>query len=502
MAIIGTLAVLMTARTSKFQKKMKGARKTMTRFGKAAALAAVAVAAATAAMVVQQLAAIDKLAKTSRALGITTSALQALRFAAQIGGMNIEQMDKSLKRLIKSVSDAGRGLSTAVDAFNVLGIDMEKIKNASTDEVFKLIADSVQRLGVNAQTTGAIMDLFGARVGADLVNVLLAGREGIEAFEQEIQAMGLAMSAVDTAQVEEANDAWTRFKKIATAAAQTLTTALAPAITAIIKMLTTTDGQVRAIGSTVRKMAEVTIVVIGWIGNTVQAIQILFAKSASVMVSIFAKLVSWLEKLGIVSEEFAAKVQRLNDGMKKYSEELSSAQWFSEKLNEEMEEATRVAEEVAAATDSSAKAYDGMTEAMEKAAAAQKELNKLQRDAERIINQTRTPLEKYEKQMALLNKLLEQGLIDQETFTRAVKQAQDALDKATAKPGEAPSTSTAPQTRDFQQVVLSRVALGGGAASSVNSQEQKRLESMDDWLRQIKENQERFANQPMILKWA
>ena len=59
-----------------------------------------------------------------------------------------------------------------------------------------------------------------------------------------------------------------------------------------------------------------------------------------------------------------------------------------------------------------------------------KKFNKLQQEAQQIIKATRTPLERYNKQMELLNKLLKEGHINQETFARATKDAQEELEKA------------------------------------------------------------------------
>jgi hypothetical protein len=61
---------------------------------------------------------------------------------------------------------------------------------------------------------------------------------------------------------------------------------------------------------------------------------------------------------------------------------------------------------------------------------------KLQREAQRIIQATRTPLERYNKEMELLNKLLKAGHINQETFGRAMEQAQEKLTKSSEKMGD------------------------------------------------------------------
>jgi phage-related minor tail protein len=53
--------------------------------------------------------------------------------------------------------------------------------------------------------------------------------------------------------------------------------------------------------------------------------------------------------------------------------------------------------------------------------------NELQNEAKRIFEQTRTPLEKHNLEMEKLNKLLKQGLIDQDTYNRAMKQSSEQL---------------------------------------------------------------------------
>jgi hypothetical protein len=65
-----------------------------------------------------------------------------------------------------------------------------------------------------------------------------------------------------------------------------------------------------------------------------------------------------------------------------------------------------------------------------------KQFNKLQQEAQRIIDATRTPLENYNKEMTQLNQLLEKGYINQETFGRAVEQANQKMENATKKTGE------------------------------------------------------------------
>jgi hypothetical protein len=75
-------------------------------------------------------------------------------------------------------------------------------------------------------------------------------------------------------------------------------------------------------------------------------------------------------------------------------------------------------------------------EKTEETSKATEKFTKLQREAQRIIDSTRTPLERYNKEMELLNKLLKAGHINQETFGRATEQAQEKLKKSSEKMGD------------------------------------------------------------------
>lgn len=64
------------------------------------------------------------------------------------------------------------------------------------------------------------------------------------------------------------------------------------------------------------------------------------------------------------------------------------------------------------------------------AGGAASKLKEMQAEAARIFEATRTPLEQYQAQIARLNELLAAGAINQDTYNRAVAQAQDAFTKA------------------------------------------------------------------------
>lgn len=60
----------------------------------------------------------------------------------------------------------------------------------------------------------------------------------------------------------------------------------------------------------------------------------------------------------------------------------------------------------------------------------QKKLTELRKEADQILKKARTPAEEYQAQIAKINELLGEGIINQEQYNSAVLEAQDAFDKA------------------------------------------------------------------------
>ena len=299
-------------------------------------LAAGAVALGGLALILKaNLKSIDSLAKLSRNLGISIDKLQGLRMAAEIAGVGSDKLDKSLKKLTKAVFDAGKGLSTAIDAFEVLGIKAADLEGMDVGQVFDIVADAVKRTGQSMETTGALMDIFGAKMGTDMVELLRQGAEGLDTFRQEIEDMGLSLSAVDAAKVEAANDAWTRFKGILKAVAQRITVELAPFIEAAVEALTAMGKSGDGAGGIIRNAMEFAAKAIAFVANVVQRFALGFQVLGDVAIDVLqlqltgltavAKGIEWvLDRLGLVDagwtkhlDNMKDKLQEVEDGLKR-----------------------------------------------------------------------------------------------------------------------------------------------------------------------------------------
>ena len=248
MSLIGNLVVNLKAKTAAFDKKIKRARKTLTNFRKAVmrtgkallkfggVIAGVAVAIG-GLMIRNSMKAIDKVGKLADRLEMATEDILAFRHAAVIAGGSIEGMDKGLDMLAARIGEVKTGSGEAAIIFKAMGLNAQALAKMGTAEAFRTIADEIAKMATAADRANAARKIFG-RAGMDLLNVLMLGRKGIEAYNKRLKEMGLNFSRIDAAQVEAANDAIQELRFVLQAAANIAAIELAPAIAAIAKATT------------------------------------------------------------------------------------------------------------------------------------------------------------------------------------------------------------------------------------------------------------------------
>ena len=527
---VGNLVATLTLRSSKFEKGLKRSskatqtfatrlRSVTTKIVKFGAAMAAAAFAGISLLVRQQLKLIDVLAKTASKLGVSVVALQALRLAAQLAGVEIRTFDMGLQRMIRRISEAAMGMGEAQDAIKELGLDAAELVGLPVEEAFKRIADAMLKVTNQSDRVRLAFKLFDSE-GVALINMLKGGREALEAIERDAKELGLTMDNIDAAQVEAANDAWTRFKAAASAAAQVLTVQLAPFIEAAINALIKWGKSGTGAGDKIAAGLEFVAKVIAFVGNIIQALGVAWKGLQVVAAGAVAIVINVVNALGIaltallnllpgVELEWSSTMQDLAEGAAIAAEDalesfttafdkLASDPWgdkVTDTLDKIREDARKAAEEAANAAD----AFNDLGDGIAEAATEMDRLADLTRLADRIIEQTRTPLEKFTKQMELLADLLSKGLIDQDTFERAVRQAEELLAKAQGITKEAEAEVEADEPGgDVRQVRLREIAIGGiRGTDTAQRREQQALDDIDQGIKDLKEEMKK----PKPIKW-
>ena len=217
-------------------KKLGGLNKSIgasvTKIAKIGAAFATAGVAAGVALTKASMASVDALAKTSDRLGIATEKLAGLQHAASLAGVENRTLEKSLQNLAVGVSDAADGTGVAKDALLELGLSAGILEQLPIDQQMLEVADAMQDVKNQADKVRIATDLFGAR-GVAVLNMIGGGSENLTKMAEEADHLGIAISRVDAAKIEAANDAVTTAKSVFTGLGNQLATAFSPIITEI-----------------------------------------------------------------------------------------------------------------------------------------------------------------------------------------------------------------------------------------------------------------------------
>lgn len=454
MAVLGALNIPLSVTTGGMTKGFKAARKTLDGFagaftsvkaGVAGIVGGLAVGGLSA-FVKGQMDAIDVNAKLSDRLGLSTEALSGMQHAADRAGVDSEALAGWLSKLQKSIGEAQDQATPAANAFRAMGLDATALANMPLDQSFTQIAQKISELPNPVDKAQMALALFG-KSGQQLLPLLTSGAEGIKAAQKEAERLGISFSRIDAAKVEAANDAMTRAGAAISGIGRQIAVGVSPYIEAVAmkfaELASTGSGlqgsfgpALQFVGEGLAEMADLVDigaaafyslqgVALGAFSGIARGAEMLTNK----LIEILPKSVS--EKLGLAgASDFA-------DGFAKGLEKDADAAFA--KANAAWTAPTRADgvrkffSDIGASADASAKKiaasasqvgqFDG---AFQKAQEAQKEMQDMQNRAKQIFEQTRTPAEKYADTLNELVDLQAAGVLDQETFDRAVAAADQA----------------------------------------------------------------------------
>jgi hypothetical protein len=228
-ANIGELVVNLTANSTKLQSALKAAQKNIELF--AAGAGAAAVAAVTRFMQVGS--ALDDM---SQRTGVAASELSSLGFAAKMTDTSLEAVQGSLVKMQKFLGEVSDGTTAAVDTLDRLGITTQQLEGLTPDQQFKAFAEAISKVEDPTQKMNAAMGVFG-KSAAEILPLLNEGAAGIEAFQKEAERLGLVMSDDMATSAAQAADSIDALLLVANATAVRFGAALAPAITAVAKII-------------------------------------------------------------------------------------------------------------------------------------------------------------------------------------------------------------------------------------------------------------------------
>ena len=160
-------------------------------------LAGVAGAAAVgglAALVKRSIDAADSIVKTADKLGVGTAALQELRFAANLAGIEQTTLDMALQRFTRRAAEAAKGTGEAKDALKQMGIALKDQHGniRRSEDLLSDVAEALKNTKDPAERLRLAFKLFDSE-GVAMVNMLVAGGDALEAIRQRARDLGIVL---------------------------------------------------------------------------------------------------------------------------------------------------------------------------------------------------------------------------------------------------------------------------------------------------------------------
>jgi len=169
--------------------------------------------------------------------GVSVEALSALGYAAEQSGAGMEAFENGIRRMQRTIYDAGRGLSTATDALADLGLTTQDMEGLSPEAQFRLLADRLDKIEDPSRKAAIAMTIFG-RSGTQLLPMLEGGAAALDAYEQHARKLGLVMSTEDAAAADAFGDALDDLWKTLKMSVFTIGSALAPTLKMVAEKIT------------------------------------------------------------------------------------------------------------------------------------------------------------------------------------------------------------------------------------------------------------------------
>jgi hypothetical protein len=281
-SVIGALRVNLGLDSAQFQTGTKEAGSAMDKLkskfslgGAAIAAAAVAAATAVVAFGIKSASAIDVTAKSARRLGESIEGFRAMELAAGEAGVDVGSLTDGVQTMNRELAKGGKGSASAL---RQLGIDAADFKKQRPSEQLATLADAIQKTGATSGEASALLQSLGVR-NKEMILALVSGGAIFRDAAKDIADYGLALSDIDAASIEKANDQMGRLSLIGQYLGDQIALAVVPAFGALAQVMTDSlreGGLLRAvldaISGAIRVVVEITSAAVNIITSMASAI--------------------------------------------------------------------------------------------------------------------------------------------------------------------------------------------------------------------------------------
>lgn len=133
----------------------------------------------------------DEVQKMSKRVFWSTEALSEMRHVLGLSGSSLGALEKATRKMSKSIIDAQAGLETYNRAFTRIGINVNDLQGLKPEDQFWTIANALADMTDETQKVATAQEIFGSRVGTELLPMLASGSEAIANMRQEAHDLNM-----------------------------------------------------------------------------------------------------------------------------------------------------------------------------------------------------------------------------------------------------------------------------------------------------------------------
>lgn len=190
----------------------------------------------------------DDLETLSSQIGVSTTTLQEWAYASDFVDVSVETLQSSMSKLVRSMSEAQNGSTSAQAAFDSLGVSYQNIDGSlkSTEQVFYEVIDALGGIENVAERDAISMAIFGE--SAQNLNTLIeAGSGSLQAYGQEAQQLGIIMSGDQIQALSSMQNSFDKLNNVMNASKNLLSASVAPLFASIADAISQVDPAILAV---------------------------------------------------------------------------------------------------------------------------------------------------------------------------------------------------------------------------------------------------------------
>ena len=355
------------ADTAKDEKKLKGmserTSKNFRKMGMAMTVAGGAIIGALGAMTKKFVDAGDEIDKVSRRTGLAAESLSELKYAAELSGGSLADVEKSVKRMSGTILDANSGLETYIRAFDQMGVSVDDLMKMNPEQQFLSISEAIAEIEDPTIRAALAQDVFG-RSGTALMPIFDQGAQGLRKMREEAQEVGVVFSQDAARSAADLKDAQHELSQSVKGLAMSFVKDLAPHLTDFIKKVSDT---VQKVTTWIKENPKLTLTITKIAGAVGVALTVLgpllmmlpgIVLGAKAMSGAFTALLSPVGLLVAALAALAIGYMKVKAAQDKAEKSSRTAAEQEAKLFEKLKESAEAAGMTAAEFDKLKESYD------------------------------------------------------------------------------------------------------------------------------------------------